>query len=112
MGKLEEDQWFYHREPTLIFVFNSSQKFNSGLARELSTLSFKEILFRSFLYKKFPLEVIFELVKNNADIKGITIFGHAFLYNACAGDLTFSLNDLSSVKNLINTFKVFSIFRD
>ena len=26
------------------------------------------------------LEVLFELIKSNADIRGITIFNHAFLY--------------------------------
>ena len=48
------------------------------------------------------LEVLFELIKNNADITGITIF---FAY-----DSTFFLNDLLSVKNLIDTFNVYSLF--
>ena len=56
------------------------------------------------------LEVLFELIKNNADIRGITIFNHAFLYTALADDSTFFLNDLLSVKNLIGTFTVFSLF--
>ena len=56
------------------------------------------------------LEVLFELIKNNADIRGITIFNHVFLYTAFADDSTFFLNDLLSVKNLIDTFKVFSLF--
>ena len=56
------------------------------------------------------LEVLFELIKNNDDIRGITIFNHAFLYTAFADDSTFSLNDLLSVKNLIDTFTVFSLF--
>ena len=56
------------------------------------------------------LEVLFELIKNNADIRGITIFNHAFLYTAFADDSTFFLNDLLSVKNLIDTFTVFSLF--
>ena len=33
-----------------------------------------------------------------------------FVHIAFADDLTFFLNDLLSVKNLINTFKVFSLF--
>ena len=37
------------------------------------------------------LEVLFELIKNNDDIRGITIFNHAFLYTAFADDSTFSL---------------------
>ena len=56
------------------------------------------------------LEVLFELIKNNDDIGGITIFNHAFLYTAFADDSTFFLNDLLSVKNLIDTFRVFSLF--
>ena len=51
-------------------------------------------------------EVLFELIKNNADIKGITIFNLAFLYTAFADESTFFLNDLLSVKNLIPTFTV------
>ena len=43
-------------------------------------------------------------------LKGITIFNHAFLYTAFADDSTFFLNDLLSVKNLVDTFKVFSLF--
>ena len=56
------------------------------------------------------LEVLFELIKNNDDIRGITIFNHTFLYTAFADDSTFFLNDLLSVKNLVDTFKVFSLF--
>ena len=47
------------------------------------------------------LEVLFELIKNNAD---------TMLYTPFADDSTFFLNDLLSVKNLIDTFKVFSLF--
>ena len=49
-------------------------------------------------------------MKNNADIRGLTIFNHAFLYTAFADDLSFFFNDLLSVKNLIETLKVFSLF--
>ena len=55
-------------------------------------------------------EVFFELIKNNTNIRGITIFSHAFLYTAFAEDSIFFLNELLSVKNLIDTFKVFSLF--
>ena len=55
------------------------------------------------------LEVLFELIKNNDDIRGITIFNHAFLYTAFADDSSFFLNDLISISNLIDTFKVFSL---
>ena len=54
------------------------------------------------------LEVVFELIKNNADIRGTTIFNHVFLYSTFAGDSTFFLNGLLSAKSLIDTFKVFS----
>ena len=40
------------------------------------------------------LDVLFELVKNNADIRGITILNHVFLYTAFVDDSTFFLNDL------------------
>ena len=56
------------------------------------------------------LEVLFELIKSNDDIRGITIFNHTFLYTAFADDSTFFLIDLLSVKNLVDTFKVFSLF--
>ena len=56
------------------------------------------------------LEVLFELIKNNADIRGITIFNHAFLYTAFADDSTFFLKDLTSVNNLIDKFTVFFLF--
>ena len=56
------------------------------------------------------LEVLFELIKNNNDIRGMTIFNYTFLYTAFADDSTFFLNDLLSVKNLVDTFKVFSLF--
>ena len=58
----------------------------------------------------FSLEVLFELIKNNAKIRGMTTFNHVFLYTAFADDSTFFLNDLFSVKNLIDTFKVYSLF--
>ena len=57
------------------------------------------------------LEVLFELIKNNADIRGITIINHAFLCTTFADDSTVFLNDLLSVKNLIDTFKLL-FFRD
>ena len=56
------------------------------------------------------IEILFELIKNNDDIRGVTIFNHIFLYTAFADDSTFFLNDLLSLKNLIDTFKVFSLF--
>ena len=43
-------------------------------------------------------------------MRGITIFNYAFLHTAIADDSTFFLNDILSVKNLIDTFTVFSLF--
>ena len=56
------------------------------------------------------LDVLFELFKNNADIRGITIFNHAFLHALFADDSTSFRNDLLSVKNLIDTFILYSLF--
>ena len=57
------------------------------------------------------LKVLFELIENNPDIREITIFYHAFLYTPFGGDSTFSLYNLLSVTNLIDTFKVCSVFQ-
>ena len=35
------------------------------------------------------LEIIFAMVKSNANIKGVNIFNHNYLYTACADDKTF-----------------------
>ena len=58
------------------------------------------------------VEGLLESIKNNADIRGITIFNQAFLYTAFANDSTFFLNDFLSVKNLIDTLGVFSLFSE
>ena len=42
---------------------------------------------------RLALEVLFELIKNSADITRITLFNHAFWYTAFADDSTFFLND-------------------
>ena len=57
----------------------------------------------------YALEVLFELIKNNADMRETTIIDHAFLYTAFVDDSTFFLSDLLWIKNLIDTFKVFSL---
>ena len=56
------------------------------------------------------LEVLFELLKNNAGIRGITIFNQTFLYTVFADDSTFFLNELLSFKILIDTLKLFFLF--
>ena len=42
------------------------------------------------------IEVLLELIKNNADIREIAILNHAFLDSAFADDSTFFLNNLFS----------------
>ena len=56
------------------------------------------------------LEVLFELLKDNAGIRGITIFNQTFLYTVFADDSTFFLNELLSLKILIDTLKLFFLF--
>ena len=46
------------------------------------------------------LEVLFTLVKNKFDIKGIDPYDHSFLFIACADDSTFFPKDISSVKEM------------
>ena len=54
------------------------------------------------------LEVLFILIKNNSNIKGIKNFDHVFLYTAFADDFTFFLNDINSIKKLMFCSKLFS----
>ena len=56
------------------------------------------------------LEVLFALIKNKVDIKGIDLFDHTFLFIAYPDDLTFFLKSISSSKILVQTFKEFSCF--
>ena len=56
------------------------------------------------------LEVLFALIKNKVDIKGIVLYDHKFLFTAYADDSTFFLKDISSIKMLVKTFNEFSCF--
>ena len=56
------------------------------------------------------LEVLFILIKNKDNIKGIDLYDHSFLFTAYADDSTFFLKDVVSVRVLIDTFKLFSCF--
>ena len=58
------------------------------------------------------LEVLFVLIKNKVDMKGIDLFDHAFLFPAYADDSTFFLKDISSVKILVETLNNFLVFLD
>ena len=52
------------------------------------------------------LEVLFALIKNEVNIEGTVLGDHRFLFTSCADNSTFFLNDISSVKMLVETFKV------
>ena len=56
------------------------------------------------------LEVLFALIKNKVNIKGIDLYDHTFLFTAYADGSTFFLKDISSVKMLVETSKEFSCF--
>ena len=54
------------------------------------------------------LEIVFNLIKQNKDIHGLSFFDHTFLYTAYADDTTFFLKDKESVKKVMNVFGTFS----
>ena len=53
---------------------------------------------------------MFNLIKQNKDIHGLSFFDHTFLYTAYADDTTFFLKDKESVKKVMNVFDTFSIY--
>ena len=57
----------------------------------------------------FALEVLFELIKNNGDIREITIFNHVFFYTTFADDSTFSLMTYYQSRILL-TYLKYSLF--
>ena len=56
------------------------------------------------------LEILFLLIINNKNIKGIKIFENTFLCTAYADDSTFFLKVKNSIKELLNTINYFSSF--
>ena len=56
------------------------------------------------------LEILFQLIKSKSEIKGLTIFGHCYLYSAYADDTTFFLQDIISMKHMVDVFCLFSYF--
>ena len=56
------------------------------------------------------LEIVFNLIKQNKDIHGLTFFDHTFLYTAFADDTTFFLKDKEFVKMVMKVFDTFSIY--
>ena len=55
-------------------------------------------------------EIIFLLIKENPHIKGLNIFDHCYLYSGYADDATFFLKDVNSIKEMVNSFHIFSSF--
>ena len=53
---------------------------------------------------------MFNLIKQNKNIHGLTFFDHTFLYTAYADDTTFFLKDKESVKVVMNVFDTFPIY--
>ena len=56
------------------------------------------------------LEIVFNLIKHNKNIYGLTFFKHNFLYTAYADDTTFFIKDKESVNKVMNVFDTFSIY--
>ena len=56
------------------------------------------------------LEIVFNLMKQNKDIRGLSFFDHTFLYRTYADDTTFFLKDKESAKKVMNVFDAFSIY--
>ena len=56
------------------------------------------------------LEILFLLIKTKPKIAGLTIFDHSYLYSAYADNTTFFLKDTISIKNMVDTFDLFSDF--
>ena len=56
------------------------------------------------------LEIVFNLIKQNKDIHGLTFFDHTFLYTAYADGTIFFLKDKESAKNVMNVFDTFSFY--
>ena len=53
---------------------------------------------------------MFNLIKQNKDIHGLTFFDHTFLYTEYADNSAFFLKDKESVKKVMNIFDTFSIY--
>ena len=56
------------------------------------------------------LEVVFMLMNQNKNIKGLNLFEHTFLYTAYADGTTFFLKDMKSVTEVMIIFDKFSFY--
>ena len=54
------------------------------------------------------LEIVFNLIKENKDIHGLTFFDHTFLYTAYADDTTYYKEYVKKVMNVFDTFSIYS----
>ena len=55
-------------------------------------------------------EILFLLIQKNPHIKGLNIFHHCYLYSAYADGTTFFLKNVNSIKEMVNSFHIFSCF--
>ena len=55
-------------------------------------------------------EILFLLIKENPHINGLNIFDHCYLYSAYVDDTTFFLKDVNCIKEMVNSFHIFSRF--
>ena len=62
------------------------------------------------LFIHLALEILFLLNEENPRIKGLNIFDHCYLYSAYADDATSFLQDVNSIKELVDSFHIFSHF--
>ena len=56
------------------------------------------------------LKVLFTLIKSKDNINCIDLYDYSFVFIAHADDSTFFLKDITSVRILVDTFKVLSCF--
>ena len=54
------------------------------------------------------IEILFLFINKKPEITGLTIFDHCFFYSAYSDDTTFFLKDIISIKNMVDTFHLFS----
>ena len=62
--------------------------------------------FSAYLFA-LAIEVLFIMIRENVDIKGLNLFGTEVKLTACADDTTIFLRNLSSLKVLLQTFEKF-----
>ena len=63
-------------------------------------------LLSAFLFL-LTIEVLFIMIRNNVNIKGLNIFENEIKYIACADDTTLFLRDLHSFFELLSLFQIF-----